>query len=572
MKKYVRSAIMRDTLATTAVAGTAFSVSHKLFQNMLIPISGQEVDWNVHDMVKDIPRDIALFTVMRGLTMKYNPALERSVHRLANPIAQTGIEAGTLVGFTQGERALQGETPQEMIQHLPNDVMYTLAFLVGLKGVNFAINRIEARRNAEGQNETVITYSSEREALVGAFERMKGAVVSKGKDSVRVTTGENTVVFERQGATELPPSSKPITERQWTNQMEMWRERLPESEFEVLRQQTSMQRMEVASQSKLPLSLYYPESQARNIETLKPRIEQLETEMQAFFLEHFPKMNPMIAQNRPKIVFAEGLGEMGHKTAGDIILLDTVELRTGEAEKVIETILHERTHQMMQFYLVDQLGYVENMSITEGFANFMPEIIRGKSGGLDYQSYAQGMRDVSRVGEDISNGMSLNEAISQRETLDKFGLWNYEYGQAFVKTFIAQNGMKEFFRFYRTMGQNPQKYGDMGAIEAVETAMKEMGNSRESLRSTLNSTEATLKLRGKQNVNLYRELLRKPEEEMLRILEGQDVRVLLSLSHGTTREVIKSRIGRIEKRLRREFPENINLKIFIKTLNDLNTL
>jgi len=151
MKKYVRSALMRDTLATTAVAGTAFSVSHKLYQNMLMPISGQEVDWNVQDMVKDIPRDIALFTVMRGLTMKYNPTLERSVHKLANPIAQTGIEAGTLVGFTQGERALQGETPQEMIKHLPDDVLYTMAFLVGLKGINYAVNKIEARRHTERQ-------------------------------------------------------------------------------------------------------------------------------------------------------------------------------------------------------------------------------------------------------------------------------------------------------------------------------------------------------------------------------------------------------------------------------------
>ena len=208
LKKAVRSAIIRDTLATTAVAGTAFSVSHNLYKNILTPISGQEVDWSVQDMVKDIPRDIALFTVMRGLTMKYNPTLERSVHRLANPIAQTGIEAGTLVGFTQGERALQGESPQEMLQHLPDDVLYSVAFLVGLKGVNFAVNKIEARRNAEtGRSETVIGYSADRDVLLEMFRRSGSRVDAFEDGRIRVVNGRDTTIFE-------PTNSRGLSERE----------------------------------------------------------------------------------------------------------------------------------------------------------------------------------------------------------------------------------------------------------------------------------------------------------------------------------------------------------------------
>jgi len=369
-------------------------------------------------------------------------------------------------------------------------------------------------------------------------------------------------------------STKNIPDEMWNTNVETWKERLPEPVTEILKQQKSMQMTQLASPSDTPVSLYSPESLAQNLKSMMPKLEQTEAELQKFFKKYFPKRDPMIAGKKPSVVFAEGLGEMEHKANGDMIFLDTAELKAKDSEKVVETMLHERTHQMMEFYLADQLGQMPHKWMSEGFANIMPEILRAQREGLDYQSYAQEIRDVSGLGEDVSNGMSLIEAVSQREKVDKYGLWNYEYGQAFVKSFVARHGLKEYFRLYQEMGKNPEKYEKMGAISSAQEAMKEMGYSENEFERTMDTTSATLELRGKMNMNAYRNFLKMPEENMLRSLEKHDIRVLLTLPHETTPKSMTTRIEMIEDVLQERYYGDKNMQkkigLFINSLHNLN--
>jgi len=151
---------------------------------------------------------------------------------------------------------------------------------------------------------------------------------------------------------------------------------------------------------------------------------------------------------------------------------------------------------------------------------------------------------------------------------------NYEYGQAFVKSYVARHGLKEYFRMYQEMGQNTEKYGKMGAIDAGWESMREMGYSNEEFEGTMTTTRATLELRGKMNMNAYRHFLEMPEREMIKALEDHDVRVLLTLPHEATPRNISGKITRIEETLREIYSKDKNirkkLKIFINSLHNLN--
>ncbi len=383
----------------------------------------------------------------------------------------------------------------------------------------------------------------------------------------------NVSRLTNRGNENLPKGPEQLSDEIWNTQTENWKERLPEQVTEVLKKQKSMQLTKLASQSDMPVSLYYPKSQAQIIESLKPEIEQTEAEFQKLFHEHFPDMKPVNSINNPKVVFAEGLGNMEHKASGDMAFLDTAELSAGESEKVVETVAHERTHQMMEFYLADKLGKVENLWMTEGFANIMPELLRAQKEGLDYQSYAQEFRDESGIGEDVSNGMSLEEAISQREKVDKFGEWNYEYGQAFVKSFVARHGLKEYFRMYQEMGKNPEKYGEMGAMDSARKSMRELGYSREDSKDMLRIVGNTTKLKGKQNIRLCEYLLEKSEDEMLRTLEGQNYKIALTLPQNATVGAAKRKIFMFKERLQKKYsnvPEmNSKVRTLINTFHKL---
>ena len=192
-KKFITNALARDALAISLAGGSTFSVSLKSFNQILAPksIAGE---WSVKKIIEDIPRDIILFSVLRAATMKFSPELGVSVSRLSNPITQTGLEAGTLIGFQQGERLIKGERLIEAIQKLPNDILYTLMFLIALKKVQFTIEKITTDIKS---GETKIAYSGDKEKIINALNNNKDVrapeIMENG--NIKVKIGEKTVTF-----------------------------------------------------------------------------------------------------------------------------------------------------------------------------------------------------------------------------------------------------------------------------------------------------------------------------------------------------------------------------------------
>jgi hypothetical protein len=213
MKQVVKQAIIREALAISVAGGTTFSLSHKVYSNLLNPLIGVEPNWSPSHMIKDVHRDIILFAVLQGVTMKFVPELGKTVSRLSNPVAQTSLEAGTLVGFQQGERVvnnmMEGDTLSqaslEALQKLPDDILYTVAFLLGLKSINFTIQKIamkssskETKEQSETSESTIITYTAEADYVLNAMKKIEGAKVETLENgNIKVVIEGKSVVFEK---------------------------------------------------------------------------------------------------------------------------------------------------------------------------------------------------------------------------------------------------------------------------------------------------------------------------------------------------------------------------------------
>ncbi len=139
-----------------------------------------------------------------------------------------------------------------------------------------------------------------------------------------------------------------------------------------------------------------------------------------------------------------------------------------------------------------------------------------------------------------------------------------------MKSYVARHGVEEYFKLWQVMGKNPEKYGEMGAIDSAKEAMKEIGHSENEFERTMDTTSATLELRGKMNMNAYRNFLKETEESMLKSLSNHDIRVLLTVPHNASNKMMTRKIDNIREKLileNRFSQQKINS--FINTLNSI---
>jgi len=388
--------------------------------------------------------------------------------------------------------------------------------------------------------------------------------------------------------------TRKFPDKMWTTVLNSWEEteKLSAEQVALLKSEP-VSTFAIKSENGSDVSFYFPEKYQEQMEALKGSISAVETELQEYVRSHFPEYTDAVRspdKNSAKIIFAEGLGKEAHKTRQDLVLMDTQELSSDKQGELMEKYIHERTHQILHYDLSESVGSTQHMGLMEGIANVMPEIMYNRMGGqklfkptdsLDHHSHVQSIRSESGVGDEMiqaENGDTplaeqFERAIDEREKVDKTGSWNYEYGQAFVKSFMTMHGEEKMFDLYREVGTGEQ-YRGMGAIKAIKNAMRGKGYAWQEIHNTMETTANTVKLRGLQNKRLHHDLLDIPRDKMDRVLEGQDIRIVLNIPHGRTEAEIIKTIGRIEKKLISETSfmsekKIENLKYYIGKLNKL---
>jgi len=117
-------------------------------------------------------------------------------------------------------------------------------------------------------------------------------------------------------------------------------------------------------------------------------------------------------------------------------------------------------------------------------------------------------------------------------------------------------GEEEFFKLYRVVGKNTA-YKGMETIDVLRDTMNVIGHSPEEIDDTIITTEKTLMLRGLQNKKLFDNLLNMPIEKMKKILEGQNIRVVLRLKHESKIQTMNAKIDEIGEILIERIPRQL---------------
>jgi len=173
--------------------------------------------------------------------------------------------------------------------------------------------------------------------------------------------------------------TKNFPDEMWTTTLNSWKEyrKLSEEQVVLLRAEP-VSTFAIKSENGSDVSFYFPEKYQEQMEALKGSISAVETELQEYVRSHFPEYTDAVKnpnKNPAKIIFAEGLGKEAHKTRQDLVMMDTQELSNDKRGELMEKYIHERTHQILHYYLSDSVGSTQHMGLMEGIANVMPEIM-----------------------------------------------------------------------------------------------------------------------------------------------------------------------------------------------------
>jgi len=151
------------------------------------------------------------------------------------------------------------------------------------------------------------------------------------------------------------------------------------------------------------------------------------------------------------------------------------------------------------------------MGLSEGLANTTPERMYERLGGrklfkpedsMENETHIQTTHSINGLGDEMinaeNNGSSLIEqlkrSIDEREEVDKRGGWNYEYGQAFVKTFMTMHGDEKYFELLREVGPKA-KYHEMREVDATKEGMRSIGYTSQEIEEVLETTARTTMLK-----------------------------------------------------------------------------
>ena len=324
--------------------------------------------------------------------------------------------------------------------------------------------------------------------------------------------------------------------------------------------------LELGSNNNTKVKILYPQKYAEDVQKLQTNLTTVERQFQEYFANL--GVNP---KEEVTLLFMENSPTKqirGHAKTDDI-LMNANDLRN--PDHFLDTYIHERTHAILQ---KNQL-YPHNPGLVEGIANVMPDLILKKLGHQSEIS-TRGLRDMGeaitdrvqggqRHGEAMRGHFDDLEGMAAKEGKDLDYNLSYEYGQAFVRSFVDTHGMEDFLKLYKEVGR--AKYRGMDVVSSLENSMRTIGMSKMEVDTVIESMSKRMMLKGMTGERLFASLLDEPIERVRAKLQNQDIYALLDM-RGATRLKIKKEAQRILRNLRKKRGNSQSISLIARYLNN----